>query len=248
MTEEQLTQIKIEITKALDSGATPIAAFDADGTLWPTDMGESFFEYQIQNNLIENLPSDPWTHYFDLKKKNPAEAYLWLAQINQGHSHENMLKWSKASVEHQKEIHGFKVFSFQKEIIDFLKKNSVEIYIVTASIKWAVAGGAFEYGIPYENVIGVGVRVDEQGLLTDQQQGPITFKEGKVKALLEATDQRQPFYSTGNTMGDYALLKASTNLKVTICSSAKDHKLYETEEELYQKAQENSWHTVNLRG
>ncbi|MEZ4870800.1 MAG: hypothetical protein R2827_00875 [Bdellovibrionales bacterium] len=70
--------------KALAEGANPIAAFDADNTLWNIDVGETYFQYLIDNELVE-LPQDPWEYYHSLRNgPNPPEGYLWLAQIMKG--------------------------------------------------------------------------------------------------------------------------------------------------------------------
>ena len=73
------------IKAALDNGASPIAAFDADGTLWSGDAGLDFYKYQIENNLLEGLPENPWESYLEYVEKKETEALFWLAQINKGH-------------------------------------------------------------------------------------------------------------------------------------------------------------------
>lgn len=75
--------LEAQLAKALDSNTQPIAAFDADGTLWDIDLGESFFQFQIDRKLVP-LPADPWAHYLALLPEGPRKAYLWLAEINQG--------------------------------------------------------------------------------------------------------------------------------------------------------------------
>ena len=57
-------RINTALDYALAKDAEPVAAFDADGTLWDTDLGEAFFHYQIDNKLV-SLPSEPWSHYQD---------------------------------------------------------------------------------------------------------------------------------------------------------------------------------------
>jgi hypothetical protein len=46
--ESKIKDIQHKIDKALDSGANPIAAFDADGTLWSHDAGEGFFDFNYK--------------------------------------------------------------------------------------------------------------------------------------------------------------------------------------------------------
>src|SRR5690606_26732338 len=123
---------------------TPIAAFDADGTLWDTDMGENFFQYQIDHNCIE-LPEDPWKHYDNLKEKSHPEAYLWLAQVLEGQPIEKVRKWAKESLKTYQ--NGVPIFSWKRDLISFLQSHKVDVYIVTASITWAVEPAAELLGI-----------------------------------------------------------------------------------------------------
>ena len=78
--KEKLLSLLDDLEKFRPKGRA-IAAFDADGTLWDTDLGEGLFQYQIDHKLVA-LPEDPWGHYNWMKANvgNP-QAYLWLAQI-----------------------------------------------------------------------------------------------------------------------------------------------------------------------
>ncbi|MEK6554047.1 MAG: haloacid dehalogenase, partial [Bdellovibrionota bacterium] len=114
---EKMTQIKNDVRAALKAGAAPVAAFDADGTLWKCDMGENFFQYKIDKKLVP-FPADPWAHYEMLKKRSHPEAYLWLAQILEGKTLEQTRTWAKAAVDSIPG--GAPVFPWMKEIISFL--------------------------------------------------------------------------------------------------------------------------------
>src|SRR3989442_1652062 len=70
------------------------AAFDADGTLWDADAGETFFDWEITRAGLKGLPEDPWAHYEALKKIDHIKAYVWLAQINAGHSLDQVREWA----------------------------------------------------------------------------------------------------------------------------------------------------------
>ena len=159
--------------KAIKSNSSEpiIAAFDADGTLWDTDLGENFFQYQIDQKSVE-LPANPFSYYLELKKKNqdPREAYLWLAQINKGQNITDVRHWSQSAFD---DLQPFPLFSEQKKLIDLFLENQVQVYIVTASVSWAVEPGARALGIPIENVIGVETRIKEN-LVTLEPVFPIT--------------------------------------------------------------------------
>ncbi len=236
----KLSEILNQIDQALEHVDKPVAAFDADGTLWSHDAGEQFFEYECKNQLVEGLPEDPWAHYRYLKSSTSKEAaYLWLAQINAGKTLAQVRQWATDCLEAHKPI---PIFSEQKKIIDHLHNKGVEVYVVTASIKWAVEPGAALYGIDHDHVIGITTRINA-GIITNQQGGPITYREGKVTGLLEKTNGVAPFYSAGNSEGDLPLLEASTHLKMVIASAPKKShpKMYKIEQGMIRLAQQRNW-------
>lgn len=220
-----------------DSAKTPIAAFDADGTLWDTDLGEQFFKWQIKNKVLKNLPADPWRHYRDWKESgDPRPAYLWLAQINQGHSLKEVRSWASQCVQDHAPV---PIFEEQKKLISILQSRNIPIYVVTASVKWAVEPGAELLGIPRENVIGIATK-EKSGVISNEQEGDITYREGKATALINKTGAK-PFLSSGNTLGDIALLDIATHIKLCVSAAKKDHELWPAEEKLRQEAKTRGW-------
>lgn len=229
-------QIHEAIDQVLEKDDSPIAAFDADGTLWDIDLGETFFHYQIDNGLVP-LPPHPWEHYESLKQKNPQEAYLWLAQICKNETLEKVHGWAREAMKHQQPI---PVFSEQQKLIQLMLSRGIKVYIITASVKWAVEPGTELYGLNYDNVIGVETEVIN-GVITDLQKGPISYREGKVEALLAKTGGKAPFFASGNTMGDFSLLQSATHLSLAVSASSRDDKLFKTERELAENAQLHGW-------
>lgn len=215
-----------------------IAAFDADGTLWDTDLGENFFQYQIDNKQVP-LPADPWNHYLTLKKQNndPRDAYAWLAQINNGVELETLRHWTQMAFNG---IHPNPIFSEQKKLIDLLKHHGTEIYIVTASITWAVEPGAIAMGLNPKNVIGVETEINNNKITTNTIK-PVTYRQGKVEALLKQTNNIHPFIASGNTLGDYELLLSATHHQLAVSAASRDDKLFKTENELQIMATEKNW-------
>ena len=214
-----------------------IAAFDADGTLWDTDLGENFFNYQIDHKQVA-LPQSPFDHYVEMKKINndPRAAYVWLAQINQGKSLAQVREWAQQAFE---SIKPKPIFSEQQRLIDLLKGHGTKIYIVTASIKWAVEPGAIAIGLSADDVIGVETAVKD-GIITDTPVLPITYRAGKVEALL-AQSKQAPFLACGNTMGDFELLQSATHLRLAVSAASRDDRLFKTELELANEAKNKNW-------
>jgi len=197
-----------------------IAAFDADGTLWDDDAGERFFQWQIDHCGFGHLPEDPWSYYRELKKKDPQSAYGWLAQINAGRTLEEVRAWAEACFQ---SLAPWPYFKSQKLLIDHLHTLGVEVYVVTASIKWAVEPAAFHImGIPPERVLGVTTDLvgDRSDLVGTQISLPVTYRQGKADALLKATGGRRPVLSCGNTYGDIQLIDIASDFKLMIQSQS----------------------------
>lgn len=213
-----------------------LAAFDADGTLWPIDVGERFFQYQIHQKLVD-LPEKPFEHYETLKRQNPEEAYLWLAQVNEGQRLEQVRAWAKEALGNLQDL---PIFDFQREIIGCLKKYGVQVFVVTASVKWAVEPAVALFGLSPDHVVGVETKV-QNGVVGREAAGPITYKKGKVKGLLQKTNGKRPFFCAGNTMGDIDLLHEATHIRLAIGLARAQHKLYQTEQELQKVAREQGW-------
>jgi len=237
MPQEKLASLLKDLERKRPKGRA-IAAFDADGTLWDTDLGEQFFLYKIKNKLVP-LPEDPWGHYEWLKKNkgNPA-AYLWLAQICEGVPLLKVREWAEAGVAENLPP----IYEEQKAILKKLKELEVEIYIVTASIKWAVEPGALRLGLTHDNVMGIETEV-VNGLVTAKQKGLITYREGKAAALLDRTGGVAPYFASGNTEGDKWLLEAATDLRLVMSSGPQGGTNYQTEQVMLALAKERGWYS-----
>lgn len=229
--QEKVSQLKSQNKKL-------IAAFDADGTLWDADLGENFFQYQIGCKSVP-LPPNAFDHYLDMKKINddPQAAFMWLAQINKGCLISDVNTWAQKAFN---QILPNPLFSEQKKLVELLLKNDVKIYIVTASIKWAVVPGALALGLTADDVIGVETEINDQ-FISDIAIHPITYKQGKVLALLNKTNGELPFLCSGNSMGDFELLKSATEVKLVVSAASADDPNYRTEMELIYEAKKNNW-------
>ena len=236
-------KINSTLELVLQTDDKPIAAFDADGTLWDTDLGENFFDYLIQQKKV-SLPVDPWTHYENLKAQHAPTAYLWLAQICQNQRIETVRQWTEEALA---ELHPVPIFGPQMKLIDYFLMKNVQVYIITASVKWAVEPGAAIFKLPKENVLGVETEISGNKV-TDKQKGLITYRQGKVDALLEVTHGKKPFFTSGNSEGDQELLLSSTHLSLAVTAAHRDDKLFRTESNLQKLAETKGWLTHRFVG
>ena len=221
-----------------------IAAFDADGTLWDADAGETFFDWEIKHARLKNLPEDPWHYYESTKKVDPIKAYVWLAQINAGHSLAQVREWAKSCFGEHKE---WPVFASQKRLVDLLRELDFEIYVVTASIKWAVEPLASLYGIDYDHVLGITTHPVD-GNVGMETVFPVTWREGKAEGLLHATRGVRPILASGNTLGDIALLGTATHISLAITTQDEPCGLMTEENRLAEEADKRGWLRHKFRG
>ncbi len=234
---EKFKSLLLDLERMRPSGRA-VAAFDADGTLWNTDMGEAFFEFIIQNKLVP-LPQDPWGHYTHLKDEvSHTEAYVWLAQILRGVPLATVRTWAESSVAERP----LPLFAEQMRVLDKLRALKVEIYIVTASITWAVEPAAKRIGVPIENVIGIETAI-ANGLVTDKPHGVVTYREGKAEAILARTGGLAPYFASGNTEGDRWLLEGALALRLVVSSAPEGTENYPTEHTMLALANERGWYS-----
>lgn len=242
---ELLRELTTTLQNAAKTSTDPLyAAFDADGTLWDTDVGEAFFDYQIHHCGLSHLPEDPWRHYRDLKTVDPTLAYVWLAQINQGRRLEEVRSWASQCIDRMRP---FPIFSSQLELLEVLRSLGYEIFVVTASVKWAVEPAARLVGIDQDHVLGITTAV-ERDIVTATAVHPITWRQGKADALLQATGGVRPVFSAGNTFGDSALLSSATHAQLALSTQSRSGTgLFEEERKLRVEARARGWHTHAFR-
>ena len=227
-----------------EDGEPLIAAFDADGTLWDADAGETFFDWQIHNCALPTLRGiDPWARYKELKHPDPRVAYGWLAQINGGQTLEQVRAWA---VKCYQQAGPWPVFESQRRLIEKLRSLGFEIFVVTASVKWAVEPVAALLGIDYDHVIGIETEVIG-GIVTDIVRTPITWREGKPEGLLKHTHGKRPVLAAGNTIGDIALLQSATHVRLALSTQNEPGGLFDEETKLVTHATTEGWHLHPFR-
>lgn len=229
--------ICLRIDQALESGAPPIAAFDCDGTLWDQDIGNNFFRHQIKHKLVP-LPQKPLQYFKQQLEQDKQKAFLWLAQINKGVHIDSVRSWAKEALESLLNLH---VFESQQKIIQHLLSKGVKVFFVTASVKWAIEPMAKIYGLKNESVIGITTKIKDN-IVTDIQDGPITYGEGKVRSLMQKTNNSPYFLASGNTLGDLYLLESATDIKISIALAQPDQNIFNEEQELLKIAKNKNWY------
>lgn len=243
--DELLAQILTSLRSLSADSPHPYIALDADGTLWSGDAGENFFAYQIKTKQMR-LPERPFEHYQNLKKQGPAMAYLWLAQICAGLKLSEVEQAAYEAFTAANQSGEIQPFKSVYKLIEQAFKLNIDVFVVTASVGWAVEPGAVALGIPKQNVLGVRTQIKD-GVITTKQDGPITWRAGKVEALYLRNDGVRPLFACGNSDGDIDLLKFSSGLSLAVNMQTENEKLNRAEAELAKLAIDHGWLTHKYR-
>ena len=232
---EDLTGIKNQIEIAIRKTTDPFAAFDADGTLWPHDIGKDFFYYQIRNNLLKI--SDPQVKFDHvLKTEGKKAALLWLAKIQDGISIGELKHQVKGFLKEKP----FRMFLFQKRLIDWLVTQNVQIFIVSSSLKWVLDEALKEYNISLKNIIGVETKI-EKGIITNKPILPAPIHRDKVEAFKNRTNGALPLFVAGNTLADQALLEVASDVQLVVTTARSGERNYGSERKLLEIAKVKNW-------
>jgi HAD superfamily phosphoserine phosphatase-like hydrolase len=183
----------------------PVAAFDADGTLWDKDVGEAFLRWLAAGGLLRDVTRDPvalWNEYEHRVERDRAAGYSWAVQIMAGHMLSDIETWSR-----QMAYAWPNYRPAMKALVADLETAGIEPWIVSASSLWVVRACAGQAGFAPERCLGIHVEV-EDGILTDRVVRPVTCGPGKVEAIDRAIGVR-PLLAVGDSMGDLEMLESA---------------------------------------
>jgi HAD superfamily phosphoserine phosphatase-like hydrolase len=217
-----------------------VAVFDADGTLWNDDIGESFFKYQIRHKLAPGLSKvqDPWAHYVNLEQQTAHLAYEWLAQVNAGINETVLRTQAKEFVSAEFKN---KPAPQMLDLIKTLHEHKFEVWICTASQKWAVEPMLEIFGVPQNRLVAVEVFVNSTGVLTEEAIRPIPYRLGKRQNLETRLPHRRPHLVAGNSMGDFDMIDLATHLPLVVGFEPQRPSNKDSENTLRAEAKKRNW-------
>ncbi|CAM9981522.1 unnamed protein product [Scytosiphon promiscuus] len=203
--------VRRSLSRLLSGTATensPLAAFDADGTLWDGDAAEVFMDWMKASNR--------WTHhgdfvdryYFLLAKGRKNEAYGLAAQLFDGMELPDISALCEESF--QENMRSL-VVPEMKQLIQDLRSQGWRVVIVTASPAWIVEPGARLLGLGPDDILGIEVEVSG-GKATSTLRHPLPVREGKVEVLKKAFKDTVPTLAVGNSLDDSAMLDYARGL------------------------------------
>ncbi|EPG74935.1 haloacid dehalogenase-like hydrolase [Leptospira fainei serovar Hurstbridge str. BUT 6] len=161
------------------------------------------------------------------EEEGPEAAYRWTRIIYSGMSEEELKKIARyVFVENQKQNRNDFVLADGRsmdcrlrirepllELIRKLKERKWEVWIITASPEYCVQVAAQEFGLEPNRVRGMRLK-SKQGVLLPEIEEPLTYNDGKVKAIREITSSEIGF-AAGDAFTDLSmLLEANRSLLI----------------------------------
>ncbi|HEY6769359.1 MAG TPA: haloacid dehalogenase-like hydrolase [Candidatus Sulfotelmatobacter sp.] len=158
-----------------------VAAFDCDGTLWSGDVGESFFAWEVQKQVVsQSLASEMQARYGEYKAGRVTEDQMCgeLVTMHAGMPETELIH---AATEFWKHSFPGKIFSEMRDLVHRLQAAGCDLWAVSSSNSWVIRAAMQELDIPPDHVLAAEVEI-RNSIVTDRlirmPSGP-----GKPKAL-----------------------------------------------------------------
>lgn len=189
-----------------------VAVFDCDGTVLserPRPLAcEAFSSYAqshpgFKKEVVQRLKSEKTSLISCLRARQIYWGGLSVESV------ENL------GFECWKKSYKGKFFHVMTQLLDNLKDNGFEIWIITASPEILYQKFLSEkLGIPKNRVLGVNSLV-KRGIISEILIPPIPYSSGKRFAI-ETFIKAKPLLAAGNTMGDLEMISFSSDMKIVV--------------------------------
>lgn len=238
--EKANEQLKEFLISVQNEPGRKIAAFDGDGTV----LGQ-VPHYLADECMYQYAKSKPGFRT-DLVKEMVKQSNVSLPYVQNrvkllaGLSVNELRQMGKEC--YQKFYQG-KIYKPMKDLIELLKKNGFEIWIVTASPEAMYQLFlSEELKIPITNIVGI-KSVVRDGIITDEIVPPVAQDKGKKEAI-ETFIQDRPLLVGGNSRGDKEMIEFSKGLKMIV--NPDTHVAEDQTESIASYAEQNKWMIVRI--
>jgi HAD superfamily phosphoserine phosphatase-like hydrolase len=181
-----------------------VAAFDCDGTLWSSDAGETFFDWELREGLVSaEMARSMRARYAEYKAGRVSEDDMCaeLVTMHRGLPESRLMEAATHFFDH---VFPGKIFPEMQRLVSRLQQRSCEVWAVSSSNEWVIRAAMKHLGVPEEKILATKVELDD-GIITDRvvriPSGP-----GKPKALREIA-RKEIDAAFGNSRWDTEMLE-----------------------------------------
>eukprot|EP00968_Pinguiococcus_pyrenoidosus_P018793 scaffold1954_cov268-Pinguiococcus_pyrenoidosus.AAC.230 len=207
-------------------GFRPVAAFDADGTLWGGDAFDAFTQVLVrEGKLGADATAQAGQSYADSKGDARRAALAGCTKLLEGLTLEEIQDAAyKAWGTYEERGLKDTVFWGMADLIAALQSRGWRTVLVTASPAASVIAGAEAMGISEGDIFGIRLAVDDRGRTTGEMHPsmPVSWNEGKPEALRAAGLGGRVMFAAGNSIDDVPMLLMAKQERLMITSAAAD--------------------------
>ena len=180
-----------------------VAAFDCDGTLWSSDAGMSFFDWEIDHGVVPStLGQAMRARYAEYKAGKVSEDNMCAEMVTMHNGISETAMMQAASEFMARSFHSH-IFPEMHELVRRLHEQGCQVWAVSSSNEWVIRVGLRQFDIPENRILATKAEL-EDGIVTDRvvrvPSGP-----GKVRALREVAG-RGVDAAFGNSRWDKEML------------------------------------------
>lgn len=233
-------QLKLFFEKHKNSTERKIAVFDGDGTV----MGQTP-HYLADECMYQYAQENPNWHpeIIDTMIKYSNVSLPYVQYRVKYISGKSLQFYRDLGEETFNKYYKDKIFPPVKELINALKRNNFEVWIVTASPEGMYQQFlSKEFNIPVTNIIGV-KSVIKNGIITDKIVFPVPQDEGKKEAI-ETFIQDQPQFAAGNSRGDKEMIEFGRDLRMIV--NPDEHIEVGQEQSIADYAKKENWLIIKI--
>ena len=180
-----------------------LTVFDCDGTLWSGDAGESFFSWELDQNMISEETAD-WVRkrYAAYREGKVSEDQMCgeMVTIHQGLTEAEV---ERAAIRYFDQHCVSDIFPEMRQLVELLQKAGCDVWAVSSTNEWVIRAAMRHFGIAPEKVLAASVRIVD-GMITNSLVR-VPSGEGKPAAIRKEIG-RSPDAAFGNSVWDVEML------------------------------------------
>jgi HAD superfamily phosphoserine phosphatase-like hydrolase len=181
-----------------------VTAFDCDGTLWPGDAGERFFDWELrQGDVVDAALDRPMRERYAAYRRGEVDETTMCGEMVTMHRGIAESRIMEAAARFFDQFFVVQIFPEMRELVGRLQENGCEIWVVSSSNEWVIRAGMKHFGIPENRILAAQVELDGPTLTNRLIRVP--SGTGKPEALREIV-RKEIDAAFGNSRWDMEML------------------------------------------
>jgi phosphoserine phosphatase len=193
-----------EFLKLVVDSKPTIAVFDCDGTLWPNNSGEEFFNWSMERSMVSAAVIQRMKQrYAEYREGNVGEDDM-CGEMTTMYAGLSVAEMEKQAARFFDELVRPQYFAEMRQLVDALAKQGCELWAVSSTNEWVIREGVHDFGIPAQNVLAATAEC-AKGIVSEKLTR-MPSGEGKAVAIREVI--KRPVDAVfGNSIHDAAMLR-----------------------------------------